>query len=143
MKKSLVILSFTLWLAGCAPPPNEQPAPGPDEPAASEPEKQSAEKPKKRQKMNLDVVANRPNLPATIKERIDIIRDAEIDGADDNGPVEGTEAPDFELMPLKFYDFKIDSMDITEENAGELYRPVRLSEFRGNKPVVLIFGSYT
>jgi len=40
-------------------------------------------------------------------------------------PKAGDEAPDFELW------------DITEEN------PVRLSVFRGKKPVALIFGSFT
>ena len=54
----------------------------------------------------------------------------------------GEEAPDFSLMPLKFYDFQIDR-GITADNAGTLFEPVRLSEFEGNLPVVLIFGSYT
>jgi peroxiredoxin len=40
-------------------------------------------------------------------------------------PKAGDEAPDFELW------------DITGEN------PVRLSDFRGKKPVALIFGSFT
>lgn len=60
-----------------------------------------------------------------------------------NGPAYGTMAPDFALMPLKFYEFGIDDREITAENAGLLYEPVRLSDFRGKKPVVLIFGSYT
>lgn len=60
-----------------------------------------------------------------------------------NGPQYGEEAPDFALMPLKFYEFGIDDREITEETAGLLYEPVRLSDFRGKKPVVLIFGSYT
>ncbi len=60
-----------------------------------------------------------------------------------NGPKYGEEAPDFALMPLKFYEFGIDDTEITEETAGLLYAPVRLSDFRGKKPVVLIFGSYT
>ena len=60
-----------------------------------------------------------------------------------NGPGVGTEAPDFSLMPAKFYDFGIDDTDITIENADRLYQPVTLSDFRGKKPVVLIFGSYT
>ncbi len=61
----------------------------------------------------------------------------------DNGPGHGTQAPDFELTPLKFYEFGIDAQDITVDNASELYKPVRLSDFQGHKPVVLIFGSYT
>jgi len=40
-------------------------------------------------------------------------------------PKEGDLAPDFELM------------DLNGEN------PVRLSDFRGQKPVALIFGSFT
>ncbi len=40
-------------------------------------------------------------------------------------PKAGSEAPDFELRDLK----------------GE--NPVRLGDFRGKKPVALIFGSYT
>ncbi len=64
-------------------------------------------------------------------------------GRSGNGPKYGEEAPDFALMPLKFYEFGIDDREITEETAGLLYEPVRLSDFRGKKPVVLIFGSYT
>ena len=64
-------------------------------------------------------------------------------GRPGNGPNVGEMAPDFNLMPLKFYEFGIDEQEITKENAGDLYKPVRLSDFRGHKPVVLIFGSYT
>ncbi len=64
-------------------------------------------------------------------------------GRPGNGPKYGEMAPDFELMPLKFYEFGIDEREITAETAGLLYAPVRLSDFRGKKPVVLIFGSYT
>ena len=67
----------------------------------------------------------------------------DIHGHPGNGPKYGEEAPDFALMPLKFYEFGIDDTEITEETAGLLYEPVRLSDFRGKKPVVLIFGSYT
>ncbi len=44
---------------------------------------------------------------------------------DDQAPKVGDLAPDFELR------------DINGEN------PVRLSDFRGNKPVALVFGSFT
>jgi hypothetical protein len=44
---------------------------------------------------------------------------------DPSAPKEGDMAPDFELR------------DVDDEN------PVRLSEFRGTKPVSLIFGSFT
>lgn len=68
---------------------------------------------------------------------------ADMLGRPGNGPAYGTVAPDFELMPLKFYEFGIDETEITQETAHLLYEPVRLSDFRGVKPVVLIFGSYT
>ncbi len=64
-------------------------------------------------------------------------------GETDNGPAAGERAPDFSLTPLKFYDFKTEEQDITLENAEVLYENVRLSDFRGKKPVALIFGSYT
>ena len=70
--------------------------------------------------------------------RVDDIR-----GREDNGPKAGVKAPDFSLTPLKFYEFGIDKTEITEENAGKLYESVTLSDFKGKKPVVLIFGSYT
>ena len=54
----------------------------------------------------------------------------------------GEPSPDFELMPLRFYDFAIDR-GITKSNAGTLYDPVTLSGFRGSLPVVLIFVSST
>ena len=78
------------------------------------------------------------------------IRDRETSGDYDsiagkasNGPQVGEMAPDFSLMPLKFYEFGIDEKSITEENAGDLYQNVTLSDFKDKKPVVLIFGSYT
>lgn len=62
---------------------------------------------------------------------------------DNENPLKvGEPAPDFELMPLRFYDFAIDR-GITKDNAGTLFEPVQLSRFRGSLPVVLIFGSYT
>ena len=67
----------------------------------------------------------------------------DIRGRGNNGPEAGVEAPDFSLTPLQFYEFGIDKTEITEENAGKLYESVTLSDFRGKKPVVLIFGSYT
>ena len=72
-----------------------------------------------------------------------VVREAGIKGDENNGPKVGEEAPDFSLQPLKFYEFGIDDAAITQENAGELYKPVRLSAFRDKKPVALIFGSYT
>ncbi len=71
------------------------------------------------------------------------LREEGIMGRMGGAPEEGEVAPDFELIPLKFYEFGIDKTEITEENAGMLYQPVKLSSFRGKKPVVLIFGSYT
>lgn len=55
----------------------------------------------------------------------------------------GVMAPDFNLMPLKVYDFGIKVQEGTGENASDFTEPVRLSDFRGHKPVVLIFGSYS
>ncbi|MBI3040433.1 MAG: redoxin domain-containing protein [Chloroflexi bacterium] len=52
-------------------------------------------------------------------------RKAEQERLDALAPKEGDIAPDFELY------------DVNGEN------PVRLSDFRGQKPVALIFGSYT
>jgi len=89
-----------------------------------------------------DAAAQRPG-PGKIRERMGGTSHADIQGRGDNGPKVGEVAPDFRLTPLKFYEFGIDEEEITEENAGELYAPVRLSSFKGKKPVVLIFGSYT
>lgn len=47
---------------------------------------------------------------------------------EDKAPKVGDEAPDFELYRLD---------DKKQET------PVRLSDFEGKKPVVLVFGSYT
>ncbi len=52
----------------------------------------------------------------------------------------GEMAPEIQLRPLRFYDFKVDQREITRENAAELYDAVRLSDFRGVKPVALLFG---
>ena len=51
------------------------------------------------------------------------------------------EAPDFELKALRFYDFGLVDRDITKSNAGELYRPVKLSDFREKRTVALIFAA--
>lgn len=81
--------------------------------------------------------------PNPVRERLTSAKYDDIHGRQGNGPAFGTMAPDFELMPLKFYELGLDDADITKENAGQLYKPVRLSDFQGVKPVVLIFGSYT
>jgi len=52
----------------------------------------------------------------------------------------GDPAPDFELMPLRFYDFDLDG---AESAPLDPYRGVRLSSFAGKRPVALVFGSYT
>ena len=79
------------------------------------------------------------------------VAQAKLDWLKDNGLFDpdnenslqvGEVAPDFELMPLRFYDFAIDR-GITKDNAQTLFEPVRLSSFRDSLPVVLIFGSYT
>ena len=78
-----------------------------------------------------------------MQERIQIVRDAGIGGRKDNGPAVGTDAPDFALTPLKFYDFQVEEEAVTKQNAQKLYDKVKLSSFRGKRPVALIFGSYT
>lgn len=55
----------------------------------------------------------------------------------------GDVAPDFELVPLRFYDFGLDETEESGKDHVDRYRRVRLSAFRGVKPVALIFGSYT
>ena len=49
-------------------------------------------------------------------------------------------APDFELKGLRFYDFGLVDREITKSNADELYKPVRLSDFRDKREVALIFA---
>ena len=56
---------------------------------------------------------------------------------------EGDAAPDFALVPLRRYDFGIDASFASDASRDEKYPLVRLSDFRGVKPVALIFGSYT
>ncbi len=48
---------------------------------------------------------------------------------------EGDMAPDFELPALRSYDF---GAGVTTADGN-----VRLSAFRGSRPVALVFGSYT
>jgi hypothetical protein len=55
----------------------------------------------------------------------------------------GDVAPDFELMPLRFYDFDLGEPDERRNARADAYRGVRLSAFKDVKPVALIFGSYT
>jgi len=86
--------------------------------------------------------AQRPG-PNDIRERMGGSSHEDIQSTKENGPKVGEVAPKFRLIPLKFYEFGIDEEEITKENAGELYAPVRLGAFKGKRPVVLIFGSYT
>jgi hypothetical protein len=65
-------------------------------------------------------------------------------------PLEGSEAPDFELLVLSE---KVDSKDADAEKAettekkgeGETVaeKKLKLSSFEKDRPVALIFGSYT
>ena len=81
--------------------------------------------------------------PAVVRAEMEaLIADGLYDPTNKHPLKVGEEAPDFSLMPLKFYDFQIDR-GITADNAGILFEPVTLSDFEGNLPVVLIFGSYT
>ena len=79
------------------------------------------------------------------RARLSLVIEAGISGLDPKAkpPQPGQMAPDFEVTPLKFYGFQIQQSEGKEEPAAALYMPVRLSDFRGKKPVVLIFGSYT
>ncbi len=52
------------------------------------------------------------------------------------GVAEGKPAPDFELKLLKAY-------DLEPGEDGEEVNTVKLSQYLDDKPVVLIFGSYT
>ena len=80
-----------------------------------------------------------------VQARLHMVAEEGISSLDSDGsePKVGELAPDFSLTPLKFYEFEIDATEITRENADLLYDKVRLSDFRGKKNVVLIFGSYT
>ena len=80
-----------------------------------------------------------------VRARLSLVIREGISGLDPKAkpPEPGQMAPDFELTPLRFYQFRIEESEVTKKNAGALYKPVRLSDFRGKKAVVLIFGSYT
>ena len=56
---------------------------------------------------------------------------------------QGDVAPDFELVPLRFYDFDLGEPDASRNAHADVYQGVRLSAFRHIRPVALIFGSYT
>ena len=56
---------------------------------------------------------------------------------------QGDMAPDFALVPLRDYDFGVDATVFAAGPNQDGIPRVRLSEFRGEKPVALIFGSYT
>ena len=55
----------------------------------------------------------------------------------------GDVAPNFELVPLRFYDFDLGMPDEARNARAEGYRGVELAAFRGKRPVALVFGSYT
>ncbi len=73
-----------------------------------------------------------PELPDDVLARMNMTRDgwerlrAQFREREAHAPVVGDAAPDFELPYL-----------------GETEKKVRLSEFRGKRPVALVFGSYT
>ena len=78
--------------------------------------------------------------PLTMREemmrRTSSAKYSDILGRHGNGPAQGAFAPDFIFEPLEDYDFGTLSSKSAET-------PIRLSDFKGHKPVVLIFGSYT
>lgn len=55
----------------------------------------------------------------------------------------GDLAPNFELVPLRFYDFDLGEPDAARNARAEGYAGVELAGFRGKRPVALVFGSYT
>ena len=77
--------------------------------------------------------------------RLSLVRREGISGLPRNAkpPMPGDMAPDFALRPLEFYSLGADGTVASPENPDGPYRPVQLSGFREQKPVVLIFGSYT
>jgi len=89
-----------------------------------------------------DPVDPHEKKPLTMREemmkRNSSAKFVEIQGRRDNGPAAGTLAPDFIFEPLEDYDFNLPS-----KKTGDAESAVRLSDFKGHKPVVLIFGSYT
>ncbi len=88
------------------------------------------------------MIAADPGNPMEAQEAMQAQQDAGLyDPSNSNGPQVGTIAPDFELTPLKHYDYEIDIAE--SESGANGPAPVRLSAFRNNLPVVLIFGSYT
>ncbi len=66
---------------------------------------------------------------------------ADIHGFHGNGPAVGTMAPDFILEPLEDYDFGLPTQELGNSESDPA--SIRLSDFSGHKPVILIFGSYT
>jgi hypothetical protein len=81
----------------------------------------------------LSATAQRGNLREQAMKRMSSAKYEEILGRRGNGPAPGTAAPDFALETIKDYEIK----------AGAKVEDIRLSDFKGDRPVVLIFGSYT
>jgi hypothetical protein len=73
------------------------------------------------------------NMREQAMKRMSSAKYEEILGRRGNGPAPGTVAPDFALETIKDYEIK----------AGAKGEDIRLSDFKGDRPVVLIFGSYT
>lgn len=55
----------------------------------------------------------------------------------------GDVAPDFTLVPLRLYDFGLEPSPTLQNTEEAGLTGVRLSDFRGKRPVALVFGSYT
>jgi len=84
---------------------------------------------------------NRMNMREEMMKRRSSATYMDILGRRDNGPAVGTVAPDFVLEPLKEYDFKVKPQASAGGESGDAV--LRLSDFKGHRPVVLLFGSYT
>lgn len=139
------LLFSGLWaLLGCT-------GPGPREESTSEPPPLSIRDPEPKSTVESDKEQIEMSLRTMDEYQDRSIPEAKMRGLiqaglydpENKNPLEvGQAAPDFALMPLRFYDFRL-TTGITKDNAGSLFEPVTLSSFRGKKPVVLIFGSYT
>lgn len=80
--------------------------------------------------------------PSEAHKMVGLLADGLCDPWNENPLHEGEPAPNFELMPLKFYEFSR-AHDAEPNETGSIFEPVSLSSFRGSLPVVLVFGSYT
>jgi hypothetical protein len=137
--RNTLVLASSLTLIGCASTPSENRVVASDNRTSSL--ATGLESDEAQIKKSLSTMDEADREVATSKMEW-LIDQGLYDPENENPLKVGEPAPDFELMPLRFYDFAI-APGITKANAGSLFEPVRLSSFKGSLPVVLIFGSYT